>query len=614
MTVVDDRAVWSRIWGFLEIPDLELAGAAGPASSRGYEISSVDMRFSLNSLPTAQFVVGVGKIINPETLSVLERATDTTRAQEFLHNLLYFKSVKARLRVRGSYTPDEVEWPEEDFILFDGYITGVLTTRAQSGLLVVLQCTHWLMDMNASSVLSGRFTASSGADILQSPQYDATNVGGGSEQSGAPNENVQQNISSVPQFTDLATEDLWVKSLKPLFRDIATNSNIIGGSKAPDFDPSCFDAESGSEENKLALPRIAEGSDVSHFDDAYFSNVPSLRFVDTIKNTIELSEGIETTASNILKNGSLGSVSMWDALMHASQMFHFTIIPLVQTAVCAPIATCLTGAWFRTIKASEYYDLRANYAVTRMLRGILMDSRFLARTGVYEDTPHAHGWGGCYMVDADDNLSTVLIEQAKRGAIEFCRPPEWLDLRGLIEATETTNTIPPGPAAVDAPLVKGYSNFSHTMMGRKASAPEPLPESTLKNTQREVGDLYCKSVYWERHLLFRTAELTGKLRFDVAAGSIIRIESLDGKLAADDGTEGDPSYMFGMVTSVRTVINCQNGEAHTSLVLAYLRTEAEKDFGTADHPLYKFPWVGTVLQRVTNVSDTFSPEQPVFFA
>jgi len=101
----------------------------------------------------------------------------------------------------------------------------------------------------------------------------------------------------------------------------------------------------------------------------------------------------------------------------------------------------------------------------------------------------------------------------------------------------------------------------------------------------------------------RYGELSGKLRFDIAPGSIVKVEP------PVTAIEGEKTAMYGAVVQVSFVINSEQHTAGTSFAFSHLRTEKENDIGNAHSkrhfvgtvaPLYKkeepgSPWPGGPL-------------------
>jgi hypothetical protein len=90
----------------------------------------------------------------------------------------------------------------------------------------------------------------------------------------------------------------------------------------------------------------------------------------------------------------------------------------------------------------------------------------------------------------------------------------------------------------------------------------------------------------------RYGEMSGKLRFDIAPGSIIKIKEPDLRTASEVTT-------YAAVTHVSFVINAEQHTAGTSFTLLNLRSELENNdelYTSEKPPLYPDgKWVGGPL-------------------
>jgi hypothetical protein len=134
----------------------------------------------------------------------------------------------------------------------------------------------------------------------------------------------------------------------------------------------------------------------------------------------------------------------------------------------------------------------------------------------------------------------------------------------------------------------------------------PTPEAA----QRELVDSNALSRFAEHYfktevLSQRFGELSGKLRFDIAPGSVVQIET-----PPDDPTKRNREVtpedsVYATVIQVSFVINAEKAAAGTSFVLSHLRSYGEntelqytrcENCGGADRPpLYSKPWFGGPL-------------------
>jgi hypothetical protein len=89
--------------------------------------------------------------------------------------------------------------------------------------------------------------------------------------------------------------------------------------------------------------------------------------------------------------------------------------------------------------------------------------------------------------------------------------------------------------------------------------------------------------------------MSGKLRFDIAPGSVVAIETAPTDREAQD-------ILFATVTQVAFAIDAERAAAGTSFTLAHIRTSAENEDPTLTSvrsPLYKAIWKGAPLAVVS---------------
>ena len=108
-------------------------------------------------------------------------------------------------------------------------------------------------------------------------------------------------------------------------------------------------------------------------------------------------------------------------------------------------------------------------------------------------------------------------------------------------------------------------------------------------------DDYARAVYIHQALRGRTGQLNGKLRFDIAPGSTVKIEGTSEPFLKDDGLGYN---LIGDVIRVTIAINAESAQASTAFQLGNVRTESENedDLTSIDqHPLYTTKFLGAPL-------------------
>jgi hypothetical protein len=106
-----------------------------------------------------------------------------------------------------------------------------------------------------------------------------------------------------------------------------------------------------------------------------------------------------------------------------------------------------------------------------------------------------------------------------------------------------------------------------------APPTEPPPED-LSGTKQLISDRFAEHWYKTELLQARYGEMSGKLRFDIAPGSIIKIEPPKNAMRE---LPDNSINMYATVVQVSYAINSEQAQAGTSFSLAHIRTEAENN-------------------------------------
>lgn len=299
----------------------------------------------------------------------------------------------------------------------------------------------------------------------------------------------------------------------------------------------------------------------------------------------------------------LGYNSFWSKLIgELAPSFLFAISPGVTFAQAIPFFPGLNKQYV-TITGEEYNHANFTTNCAHMVSGVVI---YWAPQGDGSQSQMGgklapiHGYcrpAGMYppnKKDYDHHWGNILVRD----------PPAWL-----------ANPV----------YTLGYTRENHfNYRGRSAAAPQKgsvrNPEASEKH--REAEDTYLNksadtvdekelnvydrfACHWYKSAILgqRYGELSGKLRFDIAPGSIVKIEPPITAI----GKENTP--MYGAVVQVSFAINAEQHTAGTSFAFSHVRTERENDISNNDSkthfvgtraPIYKdeqpgAPWPGGPL-------------------
>lgn len=536
-------------------------------------VASITAGFYTNSFPSAKIVIPVGKPADSDA------SGDVIRARQLAERLKTFQRIEVVVNISGEYAPD-VKWPGGEIRVFNGYVTGTSLSRSANTVNVVVSATHWLMDLDASSTLSSQYVKGSAVPLLIPPVGDGSNV-----MSNGPND------SDMEEMTD----NVWLLGLKKKFIKLCQSNTLDAELECAPVGQNINQVGGVNLTNNIALPRLNGTADGS-FDDSNVVDVPNLKFVEILDAALD--GALTQDIAESLYNASRGNSSVWDQLLGIARKLHFTVIPTIDSAVCAPLAPCLAGddpPRHVTIKANEYWAAQPSEGVFRLYRGLSLHGQFTSIWGAYsaEDVQNGAYFpsDGCYIAENDPDLDEDVKSLTQRGSMVYDRAPDWLDDKSMRAVLLSESTNPDKNPTTSMQIVDDDAPLA--LVTEFTGPPAVLARDN--DMGKRLGDAYAKWRYWNDTLLSRTGQITGKLRFDIAPGTIVRIEDIDGKLYDDPAEFG---YLYAQVTGVQFAVDAQNKQAATTFTLSHIRRESERKMGTNGHPLYEDLWVGTVLQNV----------------
>jgi len=555
------------------------------AVGQRFEVAKFSSDWGLNDIPTAKCVLAIGR---NAANGIVE-----AKIHQHLDELKEFVEVKVFFSADGEWSR-KYDWPPGEFLIFEGKIQGIGFQKVSGKVELVAHLQHWLMDLNYGSsvnagmhpILPAEYTFGAIYDHLWGPPGAAT--GAFATQPAGIAATALADVITV----DTVRDDLWGQAIKPMLCSLARQEGVVLNDNIAGED--CFDMEaelSPSKTSIAALKRI-EGissdsgcsSELSCYTPKLSMNLPD--GAEYIPHTVgdAIAEAISNTAIS-----SLVRSTMWSKLVEYGEVFHFDVIPLVDSAIVVPKTFGLRNTWCKKIKATDYATVVLNSAIDKPIRGVAVIGLGLdAYYGAFS-TNAALGIGGCYSPDPPP----------ENGMIHIIRPPRWL--AGL-----------PG---------EGHSPSKTT--GTKGSRPistSTTPQNTLTNAAKgnkdgrdrddivrditELYEAYARAMYIQNVLRTRAGTLSGKLRFDIAPGSVVEIEGTSDKfLSAGDNAA---QTLIGTVVRVSVAINAEKAKAGTAFRIRDLRTISENEddrTSSEDHPLYT-----TIFKGAPLVDDLLMPE------
>jgi hypothetical protein len=265
---------------------------------------------------------------------------------------------------------------------------------------------------------------------------------------------------------------------------------------------------------------------------------------------------------------------MLSKVLTLANLFQFTIVPYATTAEATALCSALKPNLIpKVLEPDDYVYVRRRWVPHRNLRGVAF------YTKGYSDYTGA-------LPDPKADIKFVDVHAYSQGEgtgmFEFKPLPAWLSL-----------FVYPPTNWWEAP---GDTDDS---VGKSHGAPLASNPGTTgyREQQKEMytqagilGDKLAQALWATHAYAENTATLLGKVRFDIAPGTPVKIKLPTGNNSDEHAT------ICGMVDAVRYTIDANKAYAATSYELYGLRTvEEAQRFGLDGHPLYKRPYLGGKL-------------------
>ena len=451
------------------------------------------------------------------------------------------------------------------FVIFEGLLAGIGYQRSSNSASYTLHLIHWLDELNNSSAINGNWFPNAPYDLsFNAACYSLRREEGTTDSgdSGQPRPTMDPDGKIISQAN--AEQDMWGAVIKPLFQRIANY-------KLPKDGP-----------NTAAIAALARiPGNGKHFSTPLaldLSGLPDAHMTDALRTALT-KDALE----------SFAYTSFWGKIIgdYAPQFF-FALSPGISHALAIPFFGGLQwqNGKATTIKADEYSYANFNAHMTQLLEAVMVYWPW--KMGGNYDT-------GLEVETADEFVQPlgswppVIAGQDRPGLKLFKEPPSWIvNLASWAGSAGATTSI------------KGKAGGCVLSPGTgEVTTPEGwfTPAAIARDTQKSgVASRFAHHWYKTELLAQRYGELSGKLRFDIAPGSIVRIEMpvKDKKIEPDE-------YMVAAVSQVSYSINAERALAGTSFALSYIRTieeDGDDKISAPFAPLYKqgTAWYGGPLK------------------
>jgi len=513
--------------------------------------------FALNDIPQAQCLLAIGREARSGELAAIHRQEPwvlKTPAQVLL-------------RAAGQYSRRS-DWPEEEIVVFDGYITGVSYRKLDGQVQLAVQLQHWLASLASSSCLT-RWSSPAGMTDLTVPllagDLRVADTG------ASPVAPIAFTVGQLQQFTNQASsfnDDVW-GSLKAIFVALAEQ----GLHWEERLEPQARSDAEAQARNTAALRALARIEDhAGRNGDGWFASQPQY----AVPLKLAITEGVVTAAMQQMVSQETiqhyASYSFWDKLVgHFCPLFGMAVVPLVDRALVIAdlpgyrgnLAGPASERYWKEISTRDYFSLDTSSSLEYPLRGVGVLVTTATSTGVAHDgqqeavtIPQLLGWFSPLSQLPASDAAAALQEQMRDGLLQLVPAPPYV--------LQLQNPAPP-----------------EDQVGEGAGA-SALPEL------RQFLDRWAQMAYVLNMLRGRSGVLAGKLRFDIAPGSLVLIRQHREQLAEADDSLNVP--LVGCVARVTVAINAHAPAATTTFELTALRRaqpENESDLTSiVSHPLF----------------------------
>lgn len=508
---------------------LEL-GPSGKAAS--FPVVQFVASFAMNEIPTATCVVAVGRLASGD-------GTEASPAHALLGEVRNLEEARVYMRPTGFAAPF-AEWPGDAQLVFDGRYTGCGFRSAGGQVHLVLHLVHWLVDLTFSSTLSADSHVSNPSRLADPAAFRPVASGAGGP--GRP--------AYLPEYVgfdvlkDSLKTDLWT-GVHELLTTLAQRKRLELGCSG-----GCGTRMSDNSLALGALKYVEASTELAAAPGPYYKPLAlDTGGVDKVESSVV--EAIQRQALD-----AYAHMTFWDAMVNAVfPMFSMAIVPRVETAVVVADCPSFRRA-YKTIDSGEYDSFDLSGALSRPLSAVGV-------FGSYESLAGAAGGGG-----AEECLSGCFAPEGSDAAVGgvalYVSAPVWLE----------------GTSSVDPPTGEAPVATATTPETATAGSSDPLDVTRLYNA-------YAQSVFAAHALKGRVGNVSGRLRFDVSPGSIVRLKTRPEKFLA--GSDGLAVDLFGSVSRVTVAVNTESGQASTAYQLTHLRTAAENGddrTSSGGHPLF----------------------------
>jgi hypothetical protein len=515
-----------------------------------YKVAQLTMTFALNEVPKCTCLVAVGRDA---------RDTQTkAKIHETGPQLSQMKKAKITFKPEKEWDPKGTQWEGRE-VIFDGYYVGLAWRKVSGKVQAVMHLIHWLIDLSHSSTLS-KFSHPSNPTSLVAPAIMPSLKTG---EGGGDKVNYVSSLIGDEAIRDKVTTDLW-EGIKEL---------LCAWTDEDRFEPYCGESLGTGDVKtnvraKDALKRIqgpGGACDLPYDPDMGGFPLPL--------NTQGVPLVPEACARAITDQSmqSWAHLTFLDVIIGVfGPQFNMALVPQIEIATMIAHTPALDQIWKKEIKVEEYEAADLTGMISKPLAGVAVYGEYESMTA-WESTEVGKGEniciGGSFAEDA---------EQPGDGQWLVIKSPAWL-------RTVTSAGLYAGSSS-------GLTNEEASQSSTAAIDGPKSKDETPGVILPKLGKLYnefAHTVFVANMLRGRGANVSSKLRFDIAPGSVVKLTQKAESFL--EGTDEMATDMYGHVNRVTCNINAEASRASTSFQMSHLRTPKEftdKRTSVSEHPLF----------------------------
>lgn len=510
---------------------------------RKYQVAQFSSGWAANEVPTAVLMLALGR--NARTGIKAEAHRSIGEHKQMAKAVVWFEP-------KEEYDRDS-DWPAGKRKIFEGYFLGAAYRKVNGKVQLTVNLLHWLAALGFSSCVTQNGHASNPSNLNSAAVLASLNA------PGAGQGNYISNLVPAQLCGEQVLADVW-KAIKTVFCKLAGVPTMAAG---PDGQCGGTGTYAKNDAALYALNKMegpADGCDVA-YDYGRALKMDDLG-ITLLADAVGLAIGSETI-------DSYSTTSFWDKLVaDLCPMFGIAVVPMVESAIVVADTPGYNKGFWKEVVVDDYDGYDLSRELHRPLRGVGVLAGWESVAGGGEPGDRFPVIGGCWV---EDSVS------AADGMIQYVAPPPWL--RSLFSQ--------PVYAGYTMGILKQQASKSSTTPADPPKAPSDTPDTLGSNATR-LYQRYAHDAFVNSMLRGQTGSVSGKLRFDIAPLSIVRVKATTERFIGD-GQDDLAEVVYGCVQRVTVSINAEAAMAGTTLTYTHVRTEAENKSTRTSvdaHPLF----------------------------